>query len=189
MFNSQIIAILAAILFPVFARAREKARQSTCQSNLKQIGLAFEMYVSDYDERYPMCAMQRSPYAYYAYQTLEPYLKNDQIWFCPSDERRVAPNRRLIGLAPPLPGSTTDSTFLRKAQIEYPAQKILAGDARRASWYIYNHNTTNLSESYGLYPWHNDQANVLYADGHVKSENWYPLNSNSAYWYRHLNPN
>src|SRR5215468_1948080 len=48
-----IIAILAAILFPVFARAREKARQATCLSNLKQIGLAFQMYTQDWDEVYP----------------------------------------------------------------------------------------------------------------------------------------
>ena len=48
-----IIAILAAILFPVFARARENARRSSCQSNLKQIGLAFAQYTQDYDERYP----------------------------------------------------------------------------------------------------------------------------------------
>src|SRR5947208_17195588 len=48
-----IIAILAAILFPVFAQAREKARQASCTSNLKQIGLAFRMYIQDYDERTP----------------------------------------------------------------------------------------------------------------------------------------
>jgi len=48
-----IIAILAAILFPVFARAREKARQASCQSNLKQIGLAMQMYAQDYDEKLP----------------------------------------------------------------------------------------------------------------------------------------
>ena len=48
-----IIAILAAILFPVFAQAREKARQASCQSNLKQIGIAFKMYVQDYDEKWP----------------------------------------------------------------------------------------------------------------------------------------
>lgn len=46
-----IIAILAAILFPVFARAREKARQASCSSNLKQLGLAFIQYTQDYDER------------------------------------------------------------------------------------------------------------------------------------------
>src|SRR5215210_8440731 len=48
-----IIAILAAILFPVFAQAREKARQATCQSNLKQIATAFQMYATDYDGTFP----------------------------------------------------------------------------------------------------------------------------------------
>src|SRR5471032_187855 len=49
-----IIAILAAILFPVFARARENARRASCQSNLKQIGLGFQQYSQDYDERFPI---------------------------------------------------------------------------------------------------------------------------------------
>src|SRR2546429_1371192 len=49
-----IIAILAAILFPVFAQAREKARQSSCQSNLRQLGLATQLYAQDYDETYPL---------------------------------------------------------------------------------------------------------------------------------------
>ena len=52
-----IIAILAAILFPVFAKAREKARQATCTSNLKQLGLAIRMYSQDYDETFPSCRM------------------------------------------------------------------------------------------------------------------------------------
>src|SRR6266699_2776893 len=62
-----IIAILAAILFPVFAQAREKARQATCLSNFKQIGLGVMMYVQDWDETYPISrmrpgAMTRSAY-------------------------------------------------------------------------------------------------------------------------------
>ena len=58
-----IIAILAAILFPVFAKAREKARQSSCASNLKQIGLAFSQYCQDYDEKFPSCTynIERNP--------------------------------------------------------------------------------------------------------------------------------
>jgi prepilin-type N-terminal cleavage/methylation domain-containing protein len=51
-----IIAILAAILFPVFARARENARRASCQSNLKQIGLAVYQYTQDYDEKCPSAA-------------------------------------------------------------------------------------------------------------------------------------
>ena len=54
-----IIAILAAILFPVFAQARDKARQAACQSNLKQLGNAVSMYLQDYDETYPACLIQR----------------------------------------------------------------------------------------------------------------------------------
>ncbi len=85
-----IIAILAAILFPVFAKAREKARQATCLSNLKQIGLALNMYMSDYDQT---CPYQGSPdvgpwndasYGLnWAYE-LQPYIKNLGVYSCPS---------------------------------------------------------------------------------------------------------
>ena len=89
-----IIAILAAILFPVFAKAREKARQTSCLSNLKQIGLAELMYAQDYDEttvpwRYQLAASVTMPsgqvtdYAYW-YDLLGPYAKNWQLFRCPS---------------------------------------------------------------------------------------------------------
>jgi prepilin-type N-terminal cleavage/methylation domain-containing protein len=94
-----IIAILAAILFPVFAQAREKARQASCQSNLKQIGLAFKMYIQDYDERWPQSdpingnnntqgqqggAGQDFGFNGDVCNALIPYTKNEQIWICPS---------------------------------------------------------------------------------------------------------
>ena len=94
-----IIAILAAILFPVFAQAREKARQSACLSNLKQIGISLTMYVQDFDETYPGALQsvppinggstgdRRMPLD----QQLLPYTKNDQIWKCPSDGQRGFP--------------------------------------------------------------------------------------------------
>jgi prepilin-type N-terminal cleavage/methylation domain-containing protein/prepilin-type processing-associated H-X9-DG protein len=88
-----IIAILAAILFPVFAQARDKARQSSCLSNIKQIGIGLMMYVQDADETYPGALQaeqsinggstsdMRKPLD----MQLLPYTKNDQIWTCPSD--------------------------------------------------------------------------------------------------------
>ncbi len=82
-----IIAILAAILFPVFAQAREKARQTTCLSNLRQIGTAFRMYVSDYDEvhMYSLMNQAGSPPSIYAWQQrMIPYVKNGQVFICPS---------------------------------------------------------------------------------------------------------
>ncbi len=82
-----IIAILAAILFPVFARAREKARQSSCLSNMKQLGLAFLQYAQDYDEMCPLNYQYplNAAVGYQLYQhQLSPYVKNRQIFTCPS---------------------------------------------------------------------------------------------------------
>ncbi len=79
-----IIAILAAILFPVFARAREKARQTSCLSNLKQLALGHMMYVQDYDERflYGWNAVYACSSTWEGF--LQPYIKNDGICECPS---------------------------------------------------------------------------------------------------------
>lgn len=95
-----IIAILAAILFPVFAQAREKARQAACMSNLKQIGLAFAQYIQDYDGLLPDRRDLKlslpggwkpwnswpasDPRTGWALIVMEPYTKNDDIWACPS---------------------------------------------------------------------------------------------------------
>src|SRR5256712_1537746 len=82
-----IIAILAAILFPVFAQAREKARATQCLSNMKQLGMALMQYVQDYDETYPYYAgpvtAQRPEL--YIWSIFQPYVKNGQVLRCPSD--------------------------------------------------------------------------------------------------------
>jgi prepilin-type N-terminal cleavage/methylation domain-containing protein/prepilin-type processing-associated H-X9-DG protein len=83
-----IIAILAAILFPVFARARENARRASCQSNLKQIGLGFAQYVQDYDEIMP--ATDRGTNLKWM-DTVQTYVKNYQIFRCPSDTKAGVP--------------------------------------------------------------------------------------------------
>jgi prepilin-type N-terminal cleavage/methylation domain-containing protein/prepilin-type processing-associated H-X9-DG protein len=85
-----IIAILASILFPVFARARENARRASCQSNLKQIGLGVMQYVQDYDEHYPLyrsnTAANTTPSNPYGFaDEIQPYLKSSQIFQCPSE--------------------------------------------------------------------------------------------------------
>jgi prepilin-type processing-associated H-X9-DG protein len=84
-----IIAILAAILFPVFAQAREKARQSGCLSNLKQIGTALMMYVHDYDEILPSPDHATDGPSSLGNQKwmdrIYPYVKNEQLYNCPSD--------------------------------------------------------------------------------------------------------
>lgn len=83
-----IIAILAAILFPVFARARENARRTSCVSNLKQMGLAVMMYAQDYDETYPRNQqfVTATTYTYWP-DLLRPYTGSSQIFQCPSTQR------------------------------------------------------------------------------------------------------
>jgi len=93
-----IIAILAAILFPVFAQAREKARSASCLSNEKQIGLGLMMYTQDYDETYPTAYQYKNNtattnggssggYIHYT-SVVHPYVKNEQVWVCPSDPNK-----------------------------------------------------------------------------------------------------
>lgn len=93
-----IIAILAAILFPVFAQAREKARAISCVSNLKQIGLGIVMYSQDYDETLPVAFPANPPIngggqAVTPFESMiEPYTKNTDMWQCPSVQRKAAAN-------------------------------------------------------------------------------------------------
>jgi prepilin-type N-terminal cleavage/methylation domain-containing protein/prepilin-type processing-associated H-X9-DG protein len=96
-----IIAILAAILFPVFAQAREKARSTACLSNQKQLGTGIMMYVQDYDETYPQCYYYKNNtlttnggssggYVHWSV-TVNPYIKNAQLFVCPSDVNKGLP--------------------------------------------------------------------------------------------------
>lgn len=92
-----IIAILAAVLFPVFARAREAARKTTCTSNLRQLAQAMTMYLQDYDERFPVANFSDNTFGFppslhkdgsgkpiYLAAILHPYAKNEGIFWCPT---------------------------------------------------------------------------------------------------------
>lgn len=79
-----IIAILAAILFPVFAQARDKARQTACLSNSKQIALGMMMYVQDYDETYAMGGYNVNGQNSRWYRDMHPYVKNIEVYRCPN---------------------------------------------------------------------------------------------------------
>ncbi|MCD6359816.1 MAG: DUF1559 domain-containing protein [Armatimonadetes bacterium] len=170
-----IIAILAAILFPVFAKAREKARQTSCLSNLKQLGLAALQYAQDYDERW---VRYRYPNPYFWPDKLEPYLKNTQILRCPSRPQ----TRWGYGINyPHLVGRMI-------ADVAYPAETLAFCD---------NHNqlaycpcTGDAGYTPGMDAPHNGGINICFVDGHAK---WmrpdgavgtsYPYMGLKAYWY------
>src|SRR5205823_1236120 len=88
-----IIAILAAILFPTFAVARERARLTACSSNLKQIGLAYFLYAQDYDDTIVPACNKNSGYRsqadpmFWWVGLVQPYVKNDQVFHCPDFKR------------------------------------------------------------------------------------------------------
>ena len=189
-----IIAILAAILFPVFAKAREKARMSACQNNLKQIGVAFMQYVQDYDEQYPY-----SPAAFAngigggATTSLtdwgtriQPYLKSIQVYLCPSS----TPLNATDGLGYWCNGAlfaTNANAACSLAQVTAPAQVGMLYDpmdkVNRTAQTVYRpywQNATTFSDN-GSFDTlvngtlragpHNELMNILWADGHVKPIN------------------
>jgi len=122
-----IIAILAAILFPVFARAREAARQSACLSNLRQMSSATAMYVQDY-EAYPLYSSGPDRW----HSLLQPYIKNEQVRVCPSAGIRYDVRNQSYGynyqyLARDAARGGTGG--VGEAVIEYPADTIAIADS------------------------------------------------------------
>ena len=177
-----IIAILAAILFPVFARAREKARQSSCLSNVKQLQLAIMQYVQDYDEMMPLCWTGPSAYLHpFWYEKAEPYLKNTQVFLCPSARNytTIAYGYNYMYLG------GTGGPAISIAEIESPSEMVVFCDSYDNSsagschvyapreWGIHG-GTLDDNDTGNVDPRHNEGANVGWADGHAK---WFKLNA------------
>ncbi|MCC7492159.1 MAG: prepilin-type N-terminal cleavage/methylation domain-containing protein [Fimbriimonadaceae bacterium] len=188
-----IIAILAAILFPVFAKAREKARQTQCLSNLKQIGTAWAMYAQDYDETCclsyyynPSWTLEYAwdfaldwgagPNPAVGYGLLGSYTKSHQINACPSFQGNA--------WGRPQTGYGYNATYIggdvlaglnaaALARINSPAETVLAADCA----YGNPLNAANYlrAPSDGLFAYgkahfrHNGTADAVYADGHAKA--------------------
>jgi prepilin-type N-terminal cleavage/methylation domain-containing protein/prepilin-type processing-associated H-X9-DG protein len=197
-----IIAILAAILFPVFAQARSKARQISCLSNERQIGMAFLQYFQDNDEQFPHVRGEVT-----WVETMQPYLKNRQILRCPADDS--------INWTQPLPGKTrvrmtsyTLNGYLAPG-VSKPEQggnfPFLASIVRPASVIFLAESARNFDENYfHAHIWdppastkhwlpalnlpddvntkaHSEGFNTTYLDGHAKWHKW------SQVWWRDYN--
>lgn len=114
-----IIAILGAILFPVFAQASEKARTTACLSNQRQFGLALLMYVQDYDETFPVNLYlgqdepNGQPCLVTSYAEVMPYIRNSHVLLCPSDAHPLNLNKGFSTLGlPPLCAASPLATFV-----------------------------------------------------------------------------
>jgi len=178
---------LAAILFPVFARARENARRASCQSNLKQIGLGIMQYSQDYDEKLPICPQLNAGVyvAYYAtspaygvLKTIQPYVKSWQLYLCPS----ATPMTGYYA-----PSGDSNTAYMSNGVVFTPggtniaaipstAQLILMQE-RSTNWHLDSQQPERIDGDqnkvrYWLYEGYSDShfggGNLMYADGHVK---------------------
>jgi prepilin-type N-terminal cleavage/methylation domain-containing protein/prepilin-type processing-associated H-X9-DG protein len=232
-----IIAILAAILFPVFAQAREQARAISCVSNCRQIGLSVRMYAQDYDEEFPLGTypgprnwevnLDVNPYApdnqcldnfglwknfnpgdggpnytgcsyggefYRTLMTVQcgPYIKNKQIWYCPSDKYRQPSADNLgkglqsyqwfpnwiyngcCGIDVKYPDGSFKSMDNPSEKSQYSSERILFGERGLFGWDGADATQDNCT------PWKDRQSitnhtrgvNIVYFDGHAKLQNW-----------------
>jgi prepilin-type N-terminal cleavage/methylation domain-containing protein/prepilin-type processing-associated H-X9-DG protein len=170
-----IIAILAAILFPVFAKAREKARQTSCLSNCKQIGLASLSYAQDYDEALvPYAGVNMGPTLPTGFPTaninknalwyheLHPYVKNVQLFHCPSDSYKYV-GEFSYTFSYGLNSDYLSGTAL--GSIESPSETLLMTDA---ILYIVTYGNGTVNYSNQIKDRHNDGCNTTWADGHAK---------------------
>lgn len=178
-----IIAILAAILFPVFARAREKARQASCLNNTKQIGLGLMQYVQDYDERTPPGASVDMLSHAHPWASAVPYVKSNQVFVCPSDSLRNTCSLQ-AGVSgywgaewasfPCSYAYGNRSGGIRLAAITLPAETACTAEMIQRPYVDYNivvggvlYMDPNHSRYTGANR-HNDGMNIGYWDGHAK---------------------
>ncbi|BDI28443.1 hypothetical protein CCAX7_004940 [Capsulimonas corticalis] len=199
-----IIAILAAILFPVFAKAREKARQASCASNLKQLGLGVMQYVQDNDEIYPVgrsfASNDRSvPFANWG-QQIYPYVKSTGVYKCPDDSASpsVMGEQGAAAGTPVIPGSYRYNFELGAtygsggtdwggahsiASINEPVTRILVSDANPGgeAGMVWGDWGANQFLDTGRAN-HTGQLNLLFMDGHVKSVRPIQTVSNGSMW-------
>jgi prepilin-type processing-associated H-X9-DG protein len=202
-----IIAILAAILFPVFAQAREAARKTSCLSNIKQAGLATLLYVQDYDETFPMnlyFGYDPMPCVYTAWTAILPYSKNSQLYACPSNPTAMdfPPMMSTIGMPPPCNSSPTlfyisympnfalldwgnpsnvfgpnNRPVKALAQVEFPVETSMWSDSTGTL----PDECFNLMDE-PVQPRHMNTLNSVFVDGHAKNMKAKPWLDGSGNW-------
>jgi prepilin-type N-terminal cleavage/methylation domain-containing protein/prepilin-type processing-associated H-X9-DG protein len=191
-----IIAILAAILFPVFAKAREKARQSSCLSNCKQLATAFVSYAQDYDELFPLSSYKVAGVATYFPTHMDSYVKNAQIWVCPSRSSYTSAAAQVLGAYPQYGMSCW--VFMYGQQYQQVCGATVSGlrDLDPASEYMVFAESSQAGPSmaiggntrvarstndyYNCWP-HNGGRNLVLGDGHAK---WYQRYQEPTYGTR-----
>jgi prepilin-type N-terminal cleavage/methylation domain-containing protein/prepilin-type processing-associated H-X9-DG protein len=178
-----IIAILAAILFPVFARARAKAQQNSCLSNVKQLSLSLVMYVQDWDQTTPQYGSIENEWGLNTSSPsvgweLYSYTKNSQIFLCPSNNQSTI----VLGNCPPLGPwigyeINQDNCGTPLQYLSYPAENWYLADMSAKNQQQTNETSGVCpTDAYGTAPRignpHNNGTNVGFLDGHASFMNF-----------------
>ena len=179
-----IIAILAAILFPAFARARENARRASCLSNTKQLGIAVLQYSQDYDEKLPPRYTENPITGLdttFWFTMVAPYIKSNQVFFCPSDSQSdsgkiVNSNNTSYGWNVTGLDSPYNGAGIALAAIANVSETIMMGEAPakptdggNSVYIIRNSGATDI---YKPAPRHLEGGNFVFVDGHSK---WFKI--------------
>jgi len=179
-----IIAVLAAMLLPALSQARERARSATCMSNLKQIGIAFHLYLNDYNEFYPPNRTWGNANTHYFY--LSPYMVKvnlyspgtKAVWWCPSDvlRKKLGYEQSSYGCTYYI-GARGQKFYVKYSGTRFPSSTIYLHDCFNSlhpimdstisvnSWPF---STTAPIGTEGIDFRHNGRANCLFLDGHVE---------------------
>jgi prepilin-type processing-associated H-X9-DG protein len=210
-----IIAILAAILFPVFAQARERARMANCVSNMRQIGTSLMMYVQDYDETYPYIRFHgqdaaKGSHTYIWRNAIRPYLKNLDVLGCPSNPfHRTVPGQP-GATNPPKAGDNAEGwesepeqrmpisyAMNSCASTWYPADTkegqsspaLRAAQLERpADTVIISENTWGTADTYGTWLWLTCPGIFSHSAGKVGNFVFYDGHAKSKKWLSTLYP-
>lgn len=203
-----IIAILAAILFPVFAQARAKARQVSCLSNIRQMDMATLLYAQDFDERFPLAATATPTGFLNWHHLVDPYVKNKHVWVCPDADIPLTNSFGSlichygfntfylnVGAVPANLFSLNNASGISLAAPQEPAQTLLMADTRGIEGKL----PANHSSVYLLPPsqpdadfWgrpdvrHQSGVNIGFLDGHVKwmkNDAFYRSQTPSDAWF------
>ena len=185
-----IIAILASLLLPALRQAREKANQALCQGNIKQIGLAQQMYCEDNDEVVveALGSNDGKTWDKYFDYKLDPYLNADDVWFCPSREQRSPRERHgynqygmpcgFFRQTRPLAISGCHDEMVKLVQIHYAVETPMNAESAQGippDYDIPDPSRGLYRTSARINDWppsirpHNRQRNVLLCDGHAAS--------------------
>jgi prepilin-type N-terminal cleavage/methylation domain-containing protein/prepilin-type processing-associated H-X9-DG protein len=169
-----IIAILAAILFPVFAQAREKALQASCMSNVRQYSAATYMYLQDYDETFPMSSYLNGTCIATFYWQVQPYVKNDAVTQCPSAPQAMDVPTMFVGAGgacantPRFTSYSVNLDLFANGFAGLPGIGLAALSDPAGTATLYDGDVA-VDQSQPVQARHSGNFDVMFADGHVKA--------------------